>query len=52
LKHKLKEPAEPLYVVFESFQDAHSFHIDYRILAANVPEEISGQLHIAIRKEK
>ncbi len=51
LKHKLQEPADPLYVIFESFKNARSFHIDYRLLAANVPNEVTGQLHIIIEKD-
>lgn len=51
VKHNLQESTEPLYVVFESFESAQSFHIDYRILAANVPNEVSGQLHVVIEKE-
>lgn len=51
LKHKLQEPTEPLYVIFDSFESAQSFHIDYQILAANVPNEVTGQLHVEIKKE-
>lgn len=51
VKHKLQEPCEPLYVIFESFEGAQSFHIDYQILAANVPNEVTGQLHIVVEKE-
>lgn len=51
VKHKLQEPSEPLYVIFESFEGAQSFHIDYQILAANVPNEVTGQLHIVVEKE-
>ena len=51
IKHKLQEPAdEPLYVVFQSFEGAQSFQIDYRILAANIPNELTGQLHVIIEK--
>lgn len=50
LKHKLREAADPLYISFESFESAQSFTIDYRLLAANIPEEISGQLHVVINK--
>lgn len=50
VKHKLPEPFDPLYVVFESYETAASFHIDYEIFAANLPEESSGKLHVIIRK--
>lgn len=51
IKHKLQEPADPLYVIFESFESARSFQIDYRLLAANVPNEVTGQLHVIIKKD-
>ena len=51
IKHKLQEPVDALYVAFESFESAQSFHIDYRMLAANVPNEVTGKLHIIMRKE-
>ncbi|MBU1751254.1 MAG: hypothetical protein KKA73_26515 [Chloroflexi bacterium] len=52
LKHNLQEPLEPLCVIFESFESAHSFHIDYQILAANVPSKISGNLHVITSTEE
>jgi predicted nucleic acid-binding protein len=51
VKHNMQEPFKPLYIVFDSFEETHSFHIDYRILAANIPHEINGKLHIVIQKE-
>lgn len=51
LKHKLQEPADPLYVIFESFENARSFKIDYRLLAANIPNEVTGHLHVIIEKD-
>jgi len=51
IKHKLQESAEPLYIVFDSFESAQSFQIDYRILAANVPNEVVGKLHVIIEKD-
>lgn len=50
VKHHLQESLGPLYVVFDSFEGASSFQIDYRILAANVPHEIVGKLHVVIEK--
>jgi predicted nucleic acid-binding protein len=50
IKHKLREPFDALYVIFESYETAASFHIDYEILAANLPQESSGRLHIIIQK--
>jgi hypothetical protein len=51
LKHNLQELLDPLFVVFESFENAKSFTIDYRILAANIPQEVTGNLHVVIQKE-
>lgn len=50
IKHKLQESAEPLYIVFETFESAQSFQISYRILAANLPDEVTGKLHVIISK--
>ena len=51
VKHNLHESFNPLYIVFDSFEEARSFHIDYRILAANIPDEIKGKLNIVLKKE-
>ena len=50
LKHKLREPFDPLYLVFESYETAKSFHVDYEILVANLPKKSSGELHVIIQK--
>ena len=51
IKHKTHESCPTLYAIFDSFDSARSFHTDYRILAANVPQEITGQLHVIIQKD-
>lgn len=51
LKHNLQEFLDPLFVIFDSFESANSFTIDYRILAANIPHEVTGNLHIVVQKE-
>ncbi len=51
IKHRLQESAEPLYIVFESFERAKSFQISYRMLAANLPNEVTGKLGVVIRKD-
>jgi len=51
IKHKLQEATDPLYVLFQSFEAARSFRIDYRLLAANIPEEVTGQLHVVVNKD-
>jgi hypothetical protein len=51
LKHGLQTELDPVYVIFPSMDAAHSFNINYSILAANVPEEVTGQIHIIVDKE-
>jgi hypothetical protein len=51
VKHNLHEEFDPLYILFRSYESAQSFHIDYRILAANVPQEVTGKLHVVIEKD-
>lgn len=50
IKHKLREAVEPLFIVFDSFVAVKSFHIDYKLLAGNIPKEVTGQLHLIINK--
>jgi hypothetical protein len=51
IKHNLQEYFAPLFIVFDNFESANSFSIEYRILAANIPHEVTGRLHIVIKKE-
>jgi hypothetical protein len=50
LKHNLIEALGPLYVVFNSYEVACSFSIDYAIVAGNIPKPVLGKLHIIIKK--
>lgn len=50
LKQHMNEPFDPLCVVFDSFESAASFRIDYRINAADLPEETTGSLHTVITR--
>lgn len=50
LKQHMNEPFDPLYVVFDSFESAASFRIDYRINAADLPDETTGVLHTAVTR--
>lgn len=50
LKHNDYEELSPLYLIFNSYDEAKSFKIDYTIRAANIPEKISGNLNIIIEK--
>ncbi len=51
IKHNLQEPLDTLHVILASFSDACSFHIDYKMLAANVSKPILGKLNIIIQKQ-
>lgn len=50
LKHKLREPFNCMYLIFTSVEAAQSFHFDYEILAANIPDTQSGSLHVIIER--
>ena len=50
IKHKFREPLKPLYVVFDTRENVHSFTIDYKIHAANLPDMTEGQLHVVVEK--
>lgn len=52
LKHGFQEPFGTLYVTFESIESARSFHVDYKILAADLPHEQSGRLHVIINRQE
>jgi len=52
LKHTLQVFLDPLFIVFDNFESANSFSVKYRILAANIPHEFTGNLHIVIEKEQ
>jgi hypothetical protein len=51
LKHNQKEPLDPLYSLFDSFEAAQSFSIDYKIQAGNVPMQIDEKLKVEIIKK-
>ncbi len=51
LKHHLSVPVDRLYVTFDSFDDAFSFRIDYRINAANLPHEERQSLGVVVTKQ-
>lgn len=50
IKHKTPLACLSALVAFDSFDTAQSFHTDYSLLADNVPQQITGQLHIIIQK--
>jgi len=49
-KHNMQEHFEPLYIIFNSYKEASSFEIKYKFIAANIPREVSGSLHVIINK--
>ena len=51
LKHKQSIQLHPLVAVFNSYEEADSFGIEYRIHAANVLDPIEGELHVVVEKE-
>jgi hypothetical protein len=51
LKHNQEERLDPLYAVFNNYETVESFTIEYKIQAANVPEEINGKLEVKITKK-
>lgn len=50
LKHDMQESLPPLYVVYESYEEAQSFDIGYRINTANVPDPVDGTLKVVVEK--
>lgn len=51
IKHKQSESLHRLAVSFPDYGSATSFSIDYRIQAANLPDQIEGTLHVVVEKE-
>lgn len=51
VKHHLEEQFDSLYVVFDNYDEAKSFEIEYSLHAANVPKPVEGTLHVVVKKE-
>lgn len=51
LKQKISESAGVLYLEFDSYDTAQSFHIDYDMVVATPPCEFSDRLHIIVNKK-
>jgi HEAT repeat protein len=49
LKHGCSYAIRRLYLVFPSCETAKSFSFDYRIVAANLPEPATGQVHVVLQ---
>ena len=50
LKHNTSEPLPPLILIFDSFESACSFKIDFKINANNVPKLVVDKLHVILKK--
>jgi hypothetical protein len=50
LKHHLEQGLGPLFATFDSHDSARSFGIEYTIIAANLPKQIQGKLHVIIKR--
>jgi rRNA-processing protein FCF1 len=52
LKHTYSTPLHGILIVFDSFESAKPFQIDYIVDAANMPSRGSGVLTVLLEKEK
>lgn len=52
VKHQQPIILDPLRATFESFDDVRSFGIEYRLIAANVPDPIEGKLNVVVEEAK
>lgn len=50
LTHGLEVGLDSFYVLFESRESVRSFQIDYELLAGNIPEKLSGKLHVIVEQ--
>ena len=46
-----KLPFNPIYIVFNSFDHATTFRIQYRVTVASASYEELGELEVVVRKE-
>jgi hypothetical protein len=51
VKHNTPVLLDRLYLIFESFDTAESFAIEYVIKAGNVPRPVKGYLNVIVRKQ-
>lgn len=50
LKHNQNVGLPKLFVCFENIESMSSFHVDYTLMIANLPNKIEGQLHVIIER--
>jgi len=51
IKHGASVQLPELFLTFDSYRSAKSFHCDYTVSPANLPERAEGKLHFVIEKE-
>ena len=51
IKHGGAAKLPEMFLVFDSYKDAHSFHCEYTIRPANLPDAVSGTLHFVIEDQ-
>ena len=51
IKHGDVATLKTLFVEFDTFDDAASFGIDYRLRPANMPDPVEGRLHVVVSKQ-
>lgn len=51
VKHNFQEPLGSLFVIFNNYESAKSFNINYNILAGNIPQKIVRSLNVVIEKD-
>jgi hypothetical protein len=51
LKHGFRETFDPLNVMFDTFDAASSFQINYAIHVGNMPKPVDGKLHVVVERE-
>ena len=51
IKHGQTEKLRQLFLIFDSHEDARSFHCDYEISVGNLPDALRGRLHFVIDRE-
>jgi hypothetical protein len=51
VKHNFQEPLGSLFVIFNNYESAKSFNINYNILAGNIPQKIVSSLNVVIEKD-
>ena len=49
-KHYTIYPLDVLFAAYDKYSEMNNFHIDYKIVAGNVPEPVTGRLNIIFDK--